>query len=112
MLRVHGSKKKYHHDILGCNSRLDELQAAILRVKLKYLDAWTNTRRALAERYREKLNVAGNAIVLPTEMEWAYHVYHQYTIRVPNRDAVHEELKARGIASTVYIHPCTCSLSL
>jgi dTDP-4-amino-4,6-dideoxygalactose transaminase len=102
MLRVHGSKKKYHHEILGCNSRLDELQAAILRVKLKYLDAWTNTRRALAERYREKLNVAGNAIVLPTEMEWAYHVYHQYTIRVPNRDAVHEELKARGIASTVY----------
>lgn len=102
MLRVHGSKKKYHHEILGCNSRLDELQAAILRVKLKYLDAWTNTRRALAERYREKLNVAGNAIVLPTEMEWAYHVYHQYTIRVPNRDAVQEELKARGIASTVY----------
>lgn len=102
MLRVHGSKKKYHHEILGCNSRLDELQAAILRVKLKYLDAWTNTRRALAERYREKLNVAGNAIVLPTEMEWAYHVYHQYTIRVPNRDAVQEGLKARGIASTVY----------
>ena len=102
MLRVHGSKKKYHHEILGCNSRLDELQAAMLRVKLKYLDAWTNTRRALAERYREKLNVAGNAIVLPTEMEWAYHVYHQYTIRVPNRDAVQEELKARGITSKVY----------
>ncbi len=102
MLRVHGSKKKYHHEILGCNSRLDALQAAILSVKVKYLGDWTDARRSLAEGYREKLNVAGNAIIHPTVMEGAYHVYHQYTIRVPHRDAVQEELKSRGIASTVY----------
>ncbi len=102
MLRVHGSKKKYHHEILGCNSRLDALQAAILSVKVKYLGDWTDARRSLGEGYREKLNVAGNAIIHPTVMEGAYHVYHQYTIRVPHRDAVQEQLKARGIASTVY----------
>jgi dTDP-4-amino-4,6-dideoxygalactose transaminase len=102
MLRVHGSRKKYHHEILGCNSRLDALQAAILSVKVKYLGDWTDARRSLAEGYKEKLSVARDAITHPVVMEGAYHVYHQYTIRVPNRDAVQEELKSRGIASTVY----------
>ncbi len=102
MLRVHGSKKKYHHEILGCNSRLDALQAAILSVKVKYLGDWTDARRSLAEGYRQKLSVAGDAIIHPVVMEGAYHVYHQYTIRIPHRDAVQEELKSRGIASTVY----------
>ncbi len=102
ILRVHGAKKKYHHEILGCNSRLDALQAAILSVKVKYLGDWTEARRSLAEGYREKLRAAGDAIVQPAVMDGAYHVYHQYTIRVSHRDAVQEELKSRGIASTVY----------
>jgi dTDP-4-amino-4,6-dideoxygalactose transaminase len=102
ILRVHGAKKKYHHEILGCNSRLDALQAAILSVKVKYLKDWTEARRSLAEGYREKLRAAGDAIVQPAVMDGAYHVYHQYTIRVSHRDAVQEELKSRGIASTVY----------
>jgi len=102
MLRVHGARKKYHHEILGCNSRLDALQAAILSVKVKYLGDWTDARRSLAEGYRQKLSVAGDAIIHPVVMEGAYHVYHQYTIRVPHRDAVQEQLKSRGIASTVY----------
>lgn len=102
MLRVHGSKKKYHHETLGCNSRLDALQAAILSAKVKYLGDWTDARRSLAERYRQKLNAAGEAIIHPVVMEGAYHVYHQYTVRIPRRDAVQEELKLRGIASTVY----------
>ncbi len=102
ILRVHGAKKKYHHEILGCNSRLDALQAAILSVKVKYLKDWTEARRSLAEGYREKLRAARDAIVQPAVMDGAYHVYHQYTIRVSHRDAVQEELKSRGIASTVY----------
>ncbi len=102
ILRVHGAKKKYHHEILGCNSRLDALQAAILSVKVKYLKDWTEARRSLAEGYRGKLRAAGDAIVQPAVMDGAYHVYHQYTIRVPHRDAVQEELRSRGIASTVY----------
>ncbi len=102
ILRVHGAKKKYHHEILGCNSRLDALQAAILSVKVKYLGDWTEARRSLAEGYREKLRAAGDAIVQPAVMDGAYHVYHQYTIRIRHRDAVQEELKSRGIASTIY----------
>jgi len=102
MLRVHGSRKKYHHEILGCNSRLDALQAAILSVKVKYLKDWTDARRSLAEGYRQKLSLAGESIIHPMVMEGAYHVYHQYTIRIPHRDAVQEELKSRGVASTVY----------
>jgi dTDP-4-amino-4,6-dideoxygalactose transaminase len=102
ILRVHGAKKKYHHEILGCNSRLDALQAAILSVKVKYLGDWTEARRSLAEGYREKLRAAGDAIVQPAVMDGAYHVYHQYTVRVSHRDAVQEELKSKGIASTVY----------
>ncbi len=102
ILRVHGAKKKYHHEILGCNSRLDALQAAILSVKVKYLKDWTEARRSLAEGYRGKLRAAGDAIVQPAVMDGAYHVYHQYTIRVSHRDAVQEELRSRGIASTVY----------
>ena len=101
MLRVHGSKKKYHHEILGCNSRLDALQAAILSVKVKYLKDWTSKRRSLADRYRKKLDM-GNLLLHPEVMDDAYHVYHQYTIRISNRDDIQEELKRRGIDSTVY----------
>ena len=102
MLRVHGSKKKYYHELLGINSRLDALQAAILNIKVKHLGGWIEARRSLAEGYNQHLVSAADAAQRPVVPEWAYHVYHQYTIRVPDRDAVQEELKSRGVGSTVY----------
>jgi dTDP-4-amino-4,6-dideoxygalactose transaminase/acetyltransferase-like isoleucine patch superfamily enzyme len=102
MLRVHGSRKKYYHELLGINSRLDALQAAILNVKVKYLRGWIEARRSLAERYSRSFDLAGDVARCPVVSEGAYHVYHQYTIRVPNRDAVQEKLKSRGVGSTVY----------
>ncbi len=102
MLRAHGARKKYYHELLGINSRLDALQAAILSVKVKYVRAWIDARRSLAEGYNRGLAMAANAARCPVAREGAYHVYHQYTIRVSHRDAVQEELKSRGIGSTVY----------
>ena len=78
------------------------MQAAILNVKVKYLRGWIDARRSLAEGYNRGLATAANAARCPVVLEGAYHVYHQYTIRVSNRDAVQEELKSRGIGSTVY----------
>lgn len=103
MLRVHGAKKKYYNEVIGYNSRLDALQAAILRVKLPYIDGWNEGRRRAAERYNELLkDVPG--IVTPYEAEYAKHVYHQYTVRILNgrRNAVKEHLAEQGIATMVY----------
>ncbi len=102
MLRVHGSKKKYYHELLGINSRLDALQAAVLNVKVKYLGDWIEARRSLAEGYDRGLILATGVATCPAVIEGAYHVYHQYTIRVPHRDAIQEELRSRGVGSTVY----------
>ena len=100
-LRVHGSRVKYVHDELGVNSRLDELQAAILRVKLPHLEARTRARRGLAARYGEALDtVAG--IVVPVEAPGSRRVYHQYTIRIADRDAVQRQMTAAGIQTVVY----------
>jgi dTDP-4-amino-4,6-dideoxygalactose transaminase len=100
-LRNHGSPKKYYSTEQGWNSRLDEVQAAILRVKLRHLDAWGAARRAKAASYDRVLSgIPG--VVIPAVAPWAEHVYHQYTIRVPRRDHVQESLAAHGIASTVY----------
>ncbi len=101
-LRAHGTtKNKYLSDEQGWNSRLDELQAAILRVKLRHLDAWKAGRQAHAARYDQLLaNVPG--LVTPKVAAGADHVYHQYTIRVQDRDRVQKALAAQGIASTVY----------
>jgi dTDP-4-amino-4,6-dideoxygalactose transaminase len=99
-LRTHGWRTKYYPEMIGYNSRLDELQAAILRVKLRHLDAWNERRRKIAEQYRALL--AGNGIELPWEAPYARHVYHLYVIRVKEREAVQERLKAMGIASAVY----------
>lgn len=101
-LRVHGSKKKYYHELLGINSRLDALQAAILNVKVKYLRGWIEARRSLAEGYDRGLALVGDVARYPEVAQGMYHVYHQYTIRVLNRDAVQEELRSRGVGSTVY----------
>lgn len=100
MLRAHGWKKKYFPEMLGYNSRLDELQAAILRVKLRHVDAWNDQRRAIAQRYTERLSAMG--IVTPQEDQPARRVYHLYTVRFAERDRVQSELKNLGVASDVY----------
>jgi dTDP-4-amino-4,6-dideoxygalactose transaminase len=100
MLRHHGQSRKYVSDELGWNSRLDEIQAAVLRVKLRHLEQWTAARQAHASRYTELLSGI-RGLVTPTVSEGCTHVFHQYTIRVPDRDRVQRALAERGIASTV-----------
>jgi dTDP-4-amino-4,6-dideoxygalactose transaminase len=103
MLRVHGSKKKYYNEMLGYNSRLDELQAAFLRVKLPHLDKRNEGRRAVAKRYNDLFrNVTG--VTTPSELDYGKHVYHQYTIRIADgkRDAVHNRLTEVGISTMIY----------
>jgi dTDP-4-amino-4,6-dideoxygalactose transaminase len=104
LLRVHGARKKYEYELLGMNSRLDALQAAILRVKLRHLEGWTRARRNNAERYCElfrefRVEASLEAPIEPSRQE---HVYNQFTIRVRNRDAVREHLKQRGIPTEIY----------
>jgi dTDP-4-amino-4,6-dideoxygalactose transaminase len=101
MARAHGSAKKYHSEFLGWNSRLDELQAALLRVKLPHLDRWNSQRAERAERYNEALAEI-DEIVLPHAACGRSHVFHQYTIRVPRRDEVQKMLGAKGIESAVH----------
>jgi len=100
ILRVHGASKKYFHKVIGVNSRLDALQAAILRVKLPYLDGWSDARAAHARRYGELL--AGSKVVTPTAKPYARHVYNQYTIRAANRDGLEAHLKSRDIGCAIY----------
>ncbi|MDR2968936.1 MAG: DegT/DnrJ/EryC1/StrS family aminotransferase [Tannerellaceae bacterium] len=99
----HGQKQKYHHEVIGCNSRLDTLQAAILRVKLKYMDAFTLARRQAAHYYNERLN-DHPFIQAPCKAPYSTHVYHQYTIRVRDgkRDGLQCFLRERGIPSMIY----------
>ncbi|MEK7274081.1 MAG: DegT/DnrJ/EryC1/StrS family aminotransferase, partial [Candidatus Desantisbacteria bacterium] len=85
ILRNHGSSIKYHHSVIGCNSRLDEIQAAILRVKARYIKEWTQERRQIAERYNESLKDI-SSLAIPFEEEWNKCVYNQYTLRVQSRD--------------------------
>src|SRR5699024_1166050 len=103
VIRVHGSKPKYYHHVLGYNSRLDELQAAILNVKFKKLDDFSSMRRARAEYYTTKLNdKVSNFVQTPVEKEGNYHIYHQYTLRVERRDELQAYLKENGIDSMIY----------
>jgi len=104
MLRVHGSRVRYLHEAVGINSRLDALQAAVLHVKLKYLDQWTEGRRRNADRYRqlfdeEKLQ---DRLILPPTASGNFHVYNQYTIRVQKRDELRTYLKENGVGTEVY----------
>lgn len=101
MARAHGSAKKYRSEFLGWNSRLDELQAALLRVKLPHLDTWNSQRAERAARYSAGLAEI-EEIVLPQAAAGRTHVFHQYTIRVPQRDAVQQLLKEQGIESAVH----------
>lgn len=100
-LRNHGGAVRYYHDEIGVNSRLDEIQAAILRVKLRYINEWNSLRRAHAERYNELFADCAD-VQTPKELSDTYCVYHQYTIKVPNRDAVHKMLQERGIGAMLY----------
>ncbi|HEX5091703.1 MAG TPA: DegT/DnrJ/EryC1/StrS family aminotransferase [Burkholderiales bacterium] len=100
MLRHHGSRQTYLHEAIGLNSRLDEIQAAILRVKLPHLARFTAARRAHAARYRERL--AGAKLQLPVEHGRGVHAYHQFTVRVAKRDEVRKRLAESGVASGVY----------
>jgi dTDP-4-amino-4,6-dideoxygalactose transaminase len=100
-LRAHGTTKKYFSTEQGWNSRLDEIQAAILRVKLRHLDAWNELRRSRAAYYEGLLKHVSE-VVCPKTADGNEHVFHQYTIRVANRDVVQKRLSARGVASTVY----------
>ena len=111
MLRQHGMRRRYHHDEVGWNSRMDGFQGAILSVKLKYIAAWNDARRTLAARYHALFRAAALAesgpcpvhgIVLPAEVPGAHHVWHQYVIRTPRRDALRDFLAARRIGSEIY----------
>ena len=100
LLREYGWKERYVSSVPGMNSRLDELQAAILRVKLKYLDHDNAARRAIAGRYTEKLSGAG--VTLPSARFEAFHVYHQYVLQVEDRDAVKDNLRARSVGTLIH----------
>lgn len=103
MVANHGQKLKYVHEIVGCNSRLDTLQAAVLRVKLQHLDSYCEARRSVADYYDKAFANHAN-ITTPFRSPFAYHVYHQYTIQLHDvdRDAVQKELANRGIPTTIY----------
>jgi dTDP-4-amino-4,6-dideoxygalactose transaminase len=102
-LRNHGSKVRYHHEEVGFNSRLDEIQAAIIRVKFKHIDAYNAMRRNNAALYSRFL--ADPGIRTPSEQSRTKHVFHQYTIRVKNRDAVKQKLDAGRITSSMIYYP-------
>ena len=104
MLRVHGSRVRYLHEAVGINSRLDALQAAVLHIKLKYLDQWTEGRRRNAKRYEQLFTQAKllGHVDLPVTASGNFHVYNQYTVRVRQRDALRNFLKDRGVGSEVY----------
>lgn len=100
MLRNYGQQKKYHHTELGFNRRLDTVQAAILRVKLRHLDTWNDRRRQLARRYTERL--AALPLALPQEAAYAEPVYHLYVIRTQRRDELLDYLRAQGVAAGIH----------
>lgn len=109
-LRVHGSREQYIHEEIGFNSRLDSLQAAVLRVKLSYLNDWLERRRSIAKIYNEHFKPMG--LKTPLTAEDNVHTYHQYTLSVDNRNEMLEFLRTKGIAARVYypvplhLQPC------
>ncbi len=105
VLRIHGEKAKYHHQMIGINSRLDALQAAVLSVKLKYLNRWTEARRENAERYRVFFGASAlgsRSISLPYSKKGHYHIFNQFVIRAKRRDNLREHLTREEIGSAVY----------
>ena len=108
VLREHGMQPRYYHHLIGGNFRLDEIQAAVLDVKLPYLNGWSAARRAAADFYRDTFTRAGltETVALPIEpyrgMVENHHIYHQYVIRTPRRDALRSHLTERSIGSAIY----------
>jgi dTDP-4-amino-4,6-dideoxygalactose transaminase len=100
LLRCYGERKKYQHILKGHNSRLDEIQAALLRVKLKYLDQWNEERRKKANAYTERLSPLG--VVCPSEKEGVRHVYHLYAIKTEKRGSLQAFLRKRGIETLIH----------
>jgi dTDP-4-amino-4,6-dideoxygalactose transaminase len=103
MLRAHGAKEKYRNELVGYNSRLDELQAAVLRVKLPHVDEWNRGRREVAQRY-SKIFEGLPSVVRPREAPHRLHVYHQYTVRIREgkRDDLRKRLAERGVGTMIY----------
>ena len=101
MLRNYGSRVKYHHDLPGLNSRLDSLQAGVLRIKLQHLDEWNERRRAVAELYVRRLDDI-EGLVLPVAPDWAEPVWHLFVVRHPQRDALQERLSDAGVDTMIH----------
>jgi dTDP-4-amino-4,6-dideoxygalactose transaminase len=110
-LRQHGMRRRYYHDEVGWNTRMDGFQGAILTVKLKYIDGWLQARHTVARRYHALFHAAGLAeaglypvhgVVLPQEVRSTRHTWHQYVIRTPRRDQLREFLSSRKIGSEIY----------
>jgi dTDP-4-amino-4,6-dideoxygalactose transaminase len=111
MLRQHGMRRRYYHDELGWNTRMDGFQGAVLEVKMRYIEGWNHARRTVAKRYHALFHAAGLAeagtypshgVVLPHEVAGSRHVWHQYVIRTRKRDALREFLATRQIGSEIY----------
>jgi len=111
MLRQHGMRRRYYHDEIGWNTRMDGFQGAILSVKLKYIDGWNHARRTVARRYHALFHAAGlveagpypvRGVVLPHEVRGSRHVWHQYVIRTARRDGLRQFLTERKIGSEIY----------
>ena len=111
MLRQHGMRRRYYHDEVGWNARMDGFQGAVLSVKLRYIAEWDRKRRDAAGRYDRLFREAGLAehgpypargVVLPREMDGTTHVWHQYVVRTGRRDALRDFLSGRGIGSEIY----------
>ncbi len=103
LLRFHGSRDRIHHDVVARNSRLDELQAAILRVKLKYLESWNEARRAHAETYKRAFaDLKITKLGLPQERSGARHVFHLYPVRVQQRASFQQSLAAQGVSTQIH----------
>jgi dTDP-4-amino-4,6-dideoxygalactose transaminase len=103
MIANHGQKARYYHEVVGCNSRLDSIQAAVLRIKLRKLDQYCSARRAVADYY-DGAFLSHPVIVTPARPSYSYHVFHQYTLQLKgiDRDRVQEMLAARNIPSMIY----------
>jgi dTDP-4-amino-4,6-dideoxygalactose transaminase len=104
MIANHGQRKRYYHEVVGCNSRLDTVQAAILRIKLKELDGYNAARRSVADQY-DKAFAGHSKVTTPYRASYSGHVFHQYTLKLApgiDRDGLVEFLAARGIPSMIY----------
>jgi dTDP-4-amino-4,6-dideoxygalactose transaminase len=102
VLRNYGSRVRYHNEVLGYNSRIDELQAAFLRVKLRHLDEWNARRTFIAEQYLSQLSSPGSELVLPVVPSWASPVWHLFVIRHPQRDNLQQHLADQGIQTIIH----------